>query len=229
MNIAVLTGAGISAESGISTFRDANGLWNNYDITEVASPNGWKKHPEIVLDFYNERRRQLVNVKPNEAHFALSKLQDFFRVNIITQNVDDLHERAGSKNVLHLHGELFKVRSENDENLSYIWKKDLKIGDLAEDGHQLRPDIVWFGEAVPNISKAIQIISDADYLWIIGTGMQVYPAAGLIQYLKKDAKIYYIDPKPNPLQVSNELEIIPKKAGIAIPKLVDIFISKFKR
>ncbi len=229
MNIAVLTGAGISAESGISTFRDANGLWNNYDITEVASPNGWKKHPEIVLDFYNERRRQLVNVKPNEAHFALSKLQDFFRVNIITQNVDDLHERAGSKNVLHLHGELFKVRSENDENLSYIWKKDLKIGDLAEDGHQLRPDIVWFGEAVPNISKAIQIISDADYLWIIGTGMQVYPAAGLVQYLKKDAKIYYIDPKPNPLQVSNELEIIPKKAGIAIPKLVDIFISKFKR
>ncbi len=229
MNIAVLTGAGISAESGISTFRDANGLWNNYDITEVASPNGWKKHPEIVLDFYNERRRQLVNVKPNKAHFALSKLQDFFRVNIITQNVDDLHERAGSKNVLHLHGELFKVRSENDENLSYIWKKDLKIGDLAEDGHQLRPDIVWFGEAVPNISKAIQIISDADYLWIIGTGMQVYPAAGLIQYLKNDAKIYYIDPKPNPLQVSNELEIIPKKAGIAIPKLVDIFISKFKR
>ena len=229
MNIAVLTGAGISAESGISTFRDGNGLWNNYDITEVASPNGWKKHPEIVLDFYNERRRQLVNVKPNEAHFALSKLQDFFRVNIITQNVDDLHERAGSKNVLHLHGELFKVRSENDENLSYIWKKDLKIGDLAEDGHQLRPDIVWFGEAVPNISKAIQIISDADYLWIIGTGMQVYPAAGLVQYLKKDAKIYYIDPKPNPLQVSNELEIIPKKAGIAIPKLVDIFISKFKR
>ncbi len=229
MNIAVLTGAGISAESGISTFRDANGLWNNYDITEVASPNGWKKHPEIVLDFYNERRRQLVNVKPNKAHFALSKLQDFFRVNIITQNVDDLHERAGSKNVLHLHGELFKVRSENDENLSYIWKKDLKIGDLAEDGHQLRPDIVWFGEAVPNISKAIQIISDADYLWIIGTGMQVYPAAGLVQYLKKDAKIYYIDPKPNPLQVSNELEIIPKKAGIAIPKLVDIFISKFKR
>ena len=229
MNIAVLTGAGISAESGISTFRDGNGLWNNYDITEVASPNGWKKHPEIVLDFYNERRKQLVNVKPNKAHFALSKLQDFFRVNIITQNVDDLHERAGSKNVLHLHGELFKVRSENDENLSYIWKKDLKIGDLAEDGHQLRPDIVWFGEAVPNISKAIQIISDADYLWIIGTGMQVYPAAGLVQYLKKDAKIYYIDPKPNPLQVSNELEIIPKKAGIAIPKLVDIFISKFKR
>lgn len=193
----VLTGAGISAESGIKTFRDAGGLWEGHDIMEVASPQGFRKNPNLVLDFYNKRRKQLNKVQPNQAHYDLAELQKEFDVQIITQNVDDLHERAGSKNVLHLHGELFKVRSTNDPNLIYNWKKDLKIGDLCEKKSQLRPHIVWFGEAVPMIEKAIDLAMDTDIFVVIGTSMQVYPASSLIQYIPKNTPIFFIDPKPS--------------------------------
>jgi len=212
--ITVLTGAGISAESGIKTFRDAGGLWEGHDVMEVASPQGFTKNPELVLDFYNKRRKQLLEVKPNKAHYNLADLQKQFNVQIITQNVDDLHERAGSKNVLHLHGELLKVRSTTDKNLIYKWKKDLKLGDLCEKNSQLRPHIVWFGEAVPMIEKAIDLVMEADILVIIGTSMQVYPASSLIQYVTTKTPIYFIDPNPNinKNEFSN-LTIIPEIAS----------------
>jgi len=195
--ITVLTGAGISAESGIKTFRDAGGLWEGHDIMEVASPQGFRKNPELVLNFYNKRRKQLTEVQPNQAHYNLAELQKDFDVQIITQNVDDLHERAGSKKVLHLHGELFKVRSTKDPSLIYNWKKDLKIGDLCEKKSQLRPHIVWFGEAVPMIEKAIDLVMDADIFMVIGTSMQVYPASSLIQYILSKTPKFFIDPKPS--------------------------------
>ncbi len=194
--IVVLSGAGISAESGIKTFRDADGLWEGHDVMEVASPEGWYKDPILVLDFYNQRRRQLSSVKPNGAHQLLVELEQHYDVDIVTQNVDDLHERAGSERVLHLHGELLKVRSTRDNNLTYHWENDLNQGDLCELGSQLRPHIVWFGEAVPELKRAIEITSAADYLIIIGTSMQVYPAASLINYAKPHVPIYFIDPKP---------------------------------
>ncbi len=175
-NLVILSGAGISAESGIKTFRDADGLWEGHDIMEVASPYGWKKNPQKVLDFYNQRRRQLFEVYPNKAHKALAELEKHYQVNIITQNVDDLHEKAGSSRILHLHGELLSVRSEKDPNLVYRWEKDLNLGDLAKDKSQLRPDIVWFGEAVPLLKKAISLVKQAHLLIIIGTSLQVYPA-----------------------------------------------------
>ena len=227
-NIVILTGAGISQESGIKTFRDANGLWQNHDIMTVASPQGWQQNPELVLEFYNQRRRQLHEVEPNPAHHAISELQKHYHVQVITQNVDDLHERAGNKNVLHLHGELFKVRSVNNEHLVYDWQKDLHLGDLAEDGAQLRPHIVWFGEAVPNIEKAIPLVESADIFMIVGTSMQVYPAAGLVHYLPPTIPIYYIDPKPTPLQVTNPLTVIDKRAGEGLPELVRKLIEKKK-
>jgi len=223
-NIVILTGAGISQESGIQTFRDANGLWNNYDIMEVASPQAWVNNPGLVLEFYNQRRRQLHTVEPNAAHQAVTKLQSYFPVTVITQNVDDLHERAGNKNVYHLHGELFKVRSEKNEELIYEWKKDLHLGDKAADGAQLRPHIVWFGEPVPMIDNVIPLVQQADIFIIVGTGMQVYPAAGLVHYLAPEVPVYYIDPNPNPLQISNPLQIISKKAGEGLPELVDKLI-----
>lgn len=195
--ISILTGAGISAESGIQTFRGSNGLWEGYNITDVASPEGFIKNPELVLDFYNQRRRQLLKVKPNRAHKELAKLEKQFQVQIITQNVDDLHERAGSKNILHLHGELLKVRSTLDKNLIYPWRKDLKIGDLCEKKTQLRPHIVWFGEQVPMINKAIDLVANSDIFIIIGTSLQVYPASGLIEYLQPKTPIFLIDPKPS--------------------------------
>ncbi|GAA9542477.1 NAD-dependent deacylase [Helicobacter pylori] len=176
-NLVIISGAGISAESGIKTFRDADGLWEGHDIMEVASPYGWKKNPQKVLDFYNQRRRQLFEVYPNKAHKALAQLEKHYQVNIITQNVDDLHERAGSSCVLHLHGELLSVRSEKDPNLVYRWEKDLNLGDLAQDKSQLRPDIVWFGEAVPLLKEAISLVKQTHLLIIIGTSLQVYPAA----------------------------------------------------
>lgn len=194
-NLVILSGAGISAESGIKTFRDADGLWEGHDIMEVASPYGWKKNPQKVLDFYNQRRRQLFEVYPNKAHKALAELEKHYQVNIITQNVDDLHERAGSSRILHLHGELLSVRSEKDPNLIYRWEKDLNLGDLAQDDSQLRPDIVWFGEAVPLLEEAISLVKQAHLLIIIGTSLQVYPAASLYTHAHKDALIYYIDPK----------------------------------
>ncbi len=222
--IVVLTGAGISAESGVQTFRDANGLWHNHDIMEVASPQGWARNKELVLEFYNQRRRQLHEVQPNEGHKALVDLEKHYDTVIITQNVDDLHERAGSKNIIHLHGELFKVRSTGDENLIYEWKKDLNIGDKCEKGYQLRPHIVWFGEQVPMISVAAKEVMDADIMIIVGTSMQVYPAAGLVSYLKQGAPIYYIDPNPHisyELQRSANLEVVAEKASTGVRKVVD--------
>ncbi len=192
--LVVLSGAGISAESGISTFRDSNGLWENHRIEDVASPEGFRRNPQLVLDFYNLRRKQLQEVQPNLAHEILAELQNDFEVQIITQNVDDLHERAGSNNVLHLHGELKKVRSVKDENHILDWKGDCNLGDLDEFGNQLRPHIVWFGEMVPEMEKAAKIASDADIFIVIGTSMQVYPAASLIDFVPINAQKFVIDP-----------------------------------
>ncbi len=202
----VLSGAGISAESGIKTFRDADGLWEGHDVMEVASPQGWNANIELVLDFYNQRRSQLLTVKPNDAHRAITTLQEKYNVQVITQNVDDLHERAGTNNVLHLHGELLKVRSTVDEHLIYEWTKALNIGDHCENGHQLRPHIVWFGEEVPMMTLAVQEVQTAEIIIIIGTSLQVYPAAGLISYAPRHATVYYIDPKPH---ISMELQMRP--------------------
>ena len=211
--IVVLTGAGISAESGIKTFRDADGLWEGHDIMEVASPIGWKKNPELVLDFYNKRRAQLLMVKPNKAHEILAELEEHFDIHIITQNVDDLHERAGSNKVVHLHGELLKVRSIVNENFILNWKHDLNLGDFDLEGNQLRPHIVWFGEDVPMIEHAIEIVETADILIIIGTSLQVYPAAGLINYVNQNVPVYYIDPKPATIyDLPNELKVLPLTA-----------------
>lgn len=211
--IVVLTGAGISAESGINTFRDANGLWEGHDIMEVASPIGWRNNPKLVLDFYNKRRAQLLEVKPNEAHEILAELQADFDIQIITQNVDNLHERAGSQNIMHLHGELLKVRSITDSEEIHHWTTDLNLGDLDKNGVQLRPHIVWFGEDVPMIEYAVNMVETADILAIIGTSLQVYPAAGLINYVDQNVPIYYIDPKPATIyDLPNELKVLPLSA-----------------
>jgi NAD-dependent deacetylase len=212
--IVVLTGAGMSAESGISTFRDSNGLWENHDIMEVASPIGWKNNPALVLDFYNKRRAQLKEVQPNKGHEILAELEQNFNVQIITQNVDNLHERAGSKNILHLHGELVKVRGEFSENESIYWETDIHIGDVNENAEQLRPDIVWFGEQVPAIDLAIPHMQAADVVLIIGTSLQVYPAAGLMHYAKSHVPVYYIDPNPATIyDLANPLEVLPMSAS----------------
>lgn len=223
-HIVVLTGAGISAESGIKTFRDADGLWEGHDVMEVATPEGFAANPELVLDFYNKRRKQLFEVTPNEAHFDLAKLERQFKVTIITQNVDDLHERAGSKNVIHLHGELLKVRSTFNVNNIQPWKTDLVLGDLCKEGHQLRPHIVWFGEDVPMIEKAVEICETADILIIIGTSMQVYPAASLMHYVPQNTPTYFIDPKPN-IESKEHLTVIAEPATIGVKlflKLISI-------
>lgn len=219
-HIVILTGAGMSAESGLKTFRDANGLWEGHDVMEVASPEGFARNPELVLDFYNQRRRQLLQVKPNVAHTALAKLEQDYKVSIITQNVDDLHERAGSTNVIHLHGELLKVRSINNEFNVNEWKEDLFIGDLCTKGYQLRPNIVWFGEAVPLIPKAISICESADVLLIIGTSMQVYPAASLMHYVKPDTEIFYIDPNPA-MESTTQITVISKTASIGVNEVIE--------
>jgi len=221
--LVVLTGAGISAESGISTFRDADGLWEGHDIMQVASPMGFASDQKLVLEFYNQRRRQLAEVFPNEAHFNLKKLEDHFEVNIITQNVDDLHERAKSKNITHLHGELLKARSCKNKDLVYDWKEDINLGDLAEDNNQLRPFIVWFYEDVPMLDTAIEITKKADILVIIGTSMQVYPAASLVDYVKPNAPIYFIDPKPSVNKNAfNNLTIIKDVASTGTNKLLEL-------
>lgn len=217
--IVVLTGAGVSAESGIKTFRDADGLWEGHDVMDVATPMGWEKNQELVLDFYNQRRRQLKLVEPNAAHRALKDLEKKFEVHIITQNVDDLHERAGSKNVIHLHGELKKARSTFDDDLIMDWEGDIKPGDFCEHNRQLRPHVVWFGEAVPMMEKAMEITAQADILIIIGTSMQVYPAAGLIDFISEDTPVYFIDPKPT-VDESRQLKIYAEKASVGVPKLV---------
>jgi NAD-dependent deacetylase len=220
--IVILTGAGISAESGIKTFRDADGLWEGHDVMEVASPRGWQKNKELVLNFYNERRRQLKEVKPNAAHEALVELEEKYEVCVITQNIDDLHERAGSKLMVHLHGELRKARSTLDPSLIYDKEDDINIGDKCEKGSQLRPHIVWFGEAVPMLEKAAMITSNADVLIIVGTSMQVYPAAGLINYVENHVPIYFIDPKPSISENDfKNLTIYAENATTGVRKLVD--------
>lgn len=220
--IVVLTGAGISAESGIKTFRDSNGLWEEHRVEDVATFDAWLNNPELVLEFYNQRRKQLAEVQPNAAHYALVRLEQKYDVHIITQNVDDLHERAGSSKILHLHGELLKSRSTSDENLVYeIDGWELKKGMVCEKGSQLRPHIVWFGEAVPNIIPAATIVRNADIAIVIGTSMQVYPAAGLIEYVHHSKPKYYIDPKAEQINYIRNLEIIKEKAGTGVPLLVD--------
>jgi len=222
--IVVLTGAGISAESGCNTFRDNNGLWRNNRVEEVASPYAWQHSPQLVMDFYNERRKKLFEAKPNAGHLALVKLESKYRVEIITQNVDDLHERAGSSHVLHLHGELKKARSTIDPTLVYeLDKWELKLGDLCDKGSQLRPHIVWFGEPVPMIEQAITITKKADFFVVIGTSMAVYPAASLINYVKSDVPKYYVDPNASSL-TGNDLQIINEKAGVGVPRLVEILL-----
>lgn len=202
--IAVLTGAGVSAESGISTFRDSDGLWENHNVQDVASIEGWYRNPSLVLDFYNARRRQLADVRPNAAHIAIAELEQDYDVTVVTQNVDNLHERAGSTRIIHLHGELTKVRPENccndrdgfsEATVFDIGADEIHIGDMAPNGAQLRPHIVWFGEAVPKIEVAIDAVEAADILLIVGTSLQVYPAAGLYRYAGADTPIYIIDPK----------------------------------
>ncbi|GAB4491924.1 MAG: NAD-dependent deacylase [Saprospiraceae bacterium] len=212
--IVVLTGAGISAESGIKTFRDSDGLWENHRIEDVATPEGWYKNPELVLEFYNQRRAQLFEVQPNDGHRALADLEKNFEVHVVTQNVDDLHERAGSTRVLHLHGELRKVRSTRYPDLIYDWDKDLKMGDNCERGAQLRPHIVWFGEAVPMLEPAADLASEADVFIIVGTSLQVYPAASLMVYAPRHIPFFYVDPRP---QVNAELARMPNLTVIAEP------------
>lgn len=224
--ITILSGAGISAESGISTFRDANGLWENHRIEDVATPQAWQRNPELVLEFYNLRRKQLFEVEPNAAHFAITELQQNFEVQVITQNVDDLHERAGNTNVLHLHGQLKQVRSTGYPYQVYDldgW--EILLGDKCEDGHQLRPHIVWFGEDVPNLPVAAQMVSESDAVIIVGTSLNVYPAAGLYQYARPDAPIWIIDPKANELVYPDSITPINEKAGAALPRLVQSFLN----
>lgn len=227
--IIVLTGAGISAESGLKTFRDADGLWEGNNVEDVATPEAWQSNPSLVLDFYNQRRAQLKKALPNEAHTALAKLEEKFNITIITQNVDDLHERGGSQKIIHLHGELFKVRSTLNPSLIYEWKEDLTLNDKCELGSQLRPHIVWFGEEVPLMEKAAQECLDAQHCIIVGTSMQVYPAAGLIRYLPLDCKLYYIDPNPTisyELGSRKNLELIKLKATEGVKSLVAKLLNK---
>ncbi len=226
--IAVLTGAGISAESGISTFRDSGGLWEKHDLSQVATPTAWAANPQLVLEFYNQRRRQVMEAKPNAAHKALVELETAYTVDIITQNIDDLHERAGSTRILHLHGELLKVRSTKDPSLIYHWPKDLHWGDKCELGSQLRPHIVWFGEEVPLMPKAAEIVAAADFVLVIGSSMQVYPAAGLVGFAPPHARVYYIDPKPSlnyELQSRPNLRVLAEPASSGLRKVVDELLN----
>jgi NAD-dependent deacetylase len=223
--LTILSGAGISAESGIKTFRDGDGLWENHNITDVASPEGWRKDRELVLEFYNQRRRQLHEVKPNEAHQLVAKLEKCFDVQIITQNIDDLHERAGSTNILHIHGELFKSCSCNNKNLIYEEKGDIKIGDKAEDGAQLRPFIVWFGEDVPLYKTAQEKVKEADILVVIGTSLQVYPAAGLIHEIKDDCLLVVINPNETGFGYGKRAVVLKESATRGMQLLFDKLVN----
>ncbi|WP_299228949.1 NAD-dependent deacylase [uncultured Bacteroides sp.] len=230
--IVVLTGAGMSAESGISTFRDSGGLWEKYPVEQVATPEGYAANPKLVIDFYNERRKQLLNVEPNMGHRILAELEKYFDVTVVTQNVDNLHERAGSKNVIHLHGELTKVTSSREPNNPEYIKElssecyDVKIGDLADDGSQLRPFIVWFGEAVPMIETAIDYVEKADIFVIIGTSMNVYPAAGLLNYVGGNVPVYLIDPNPVNISSNRKIHVISKGASEGMENLRKILLDR---
>ena len=223
--LVVLSGAGMSQESGLRTFREMGGLWESYNVEDVASIDGWRRNPELVMDFYNQRRKQLFDAKPNSGHYGLAELEKWFDVTVVTQNVDDLHERAGSKNVLHLHGELRKVRSTIDPDLIYTldgW--ELKFGDKCEKGSQLRPHIVWFGEPVPALYDAIPFVEEADILVVVGTSLVVYPAAGLVHYAKPDAPVFVVDPNRPEILIKNVF-YIEEKAG----KGVEILKQKLEK
>ena len=229
-NLIILSGAGMSAESGISTFRDAGGLWDKYPVEQVATPEGYLKNPQLVTDFYNVRRKQLLTVKPNRGHELLASLEKYFNVTVITQNVDNLHERAGSSHVVHLHGELTKVCSSRDPNNARYIKElqpeeyEVKIGDLAGDGSQLRPYIVWFGEAVPMIETAAEIVARADYFVIIGTSLNVYPAAGLLNYVPDAVPVYLIDPNEVRVPPGYLVHVIRKGASEGMEELVNTLV-----
>lgn len=221
-NLVVLSGAGISAESGLKTFRDSDGLWEGYDIQEVATPRAWRRNPQLVLDFYNMRRKNVADARPNAAHTGLAALEKDFNVTIITQNIDDLHERAGSSRILHLHGEIFKMRSDYDEHTLYEIRGDMKLGDLDDHGHQLRPAIVWFEEPVPKIEEAIPIVHSADIFVVVGTSLAVYPAAGLVHYVDPSTPKFIVDkriPSTGPMQ---NLTLIEKPATEGIAELAKL-------
>lgn len=230
--IVVLTGAGMSAESGISTFRDSGGLWEKYPVEQVATPEGYAANPKLVIDFYNDRRKQLLEVEPNLGHKILAELEKDFDITVVTQNVDNLHERAGSTNVIHLHGELTKVTSSREPNNPKYIKElapenfEVKIGDLADDGSQLRPFIVWFGESVPMIETAIDYVEKADIFVIIGTSMNVYPAAGLLNYVNPSAPVYLIDPNPVNITSGRKIHVISKGASAGMEELRKILLNK---
>ena len=217
-NIVVFSGAGISAESGLGTFRDSGGLWDKYKIEDVATPQAFKKNPELVLEFYNIRRRQLLSSSPNSAHYSLNKLQDNFNLQIITQNIDDLHERSGTKNVLHLHGHLRQSKSTLNEMIYQIEGSELILGDICPNGSQLRPNVVWFGESVPMMEKAIEIVKKAHLFIIIGTSLNVYPAASLIHYTTSSCEKYIIDLNAEHVE---DIKVIRELASVSVPKLVD--------
>ncbi|MBH5330104.1 NAD-dependent deacylase [Eikenella sp. S3360] len=225
--IVVLTGAGISADSGLRTFRDTDGLWEGYKVEEVCTPEAFERNPKLVIDFYNERRRQAQAAQPNAAHLALAELEKYYKVQIITQNVDDLHERAGSRTVLHLHGELNKARSSVNEQYVIDWTGDQSLSDKDPEGRPMRPHIVWFGEAVPLIETAAQWVSQADKVLVVGTSMQVYPAAGLLQYAPYEAERYLVDPRP-PAGLAN-ISIIAAKAKDGVPQLVEKLIAEARQ
>ncbi|HEV7783078.1 MAG TPA: Sir2 family NAD-dependent protein deacetylase [Chitinophagaceae bacterium] len=220
--LVVLTGAGISAESGLKTFRDSDGLWEGYEVTEVATPRGWRKNPQLVLDFYNQRRKNVADARPNAAHYGLAELEKDFDVTIITQNIDDLHERAGSTNVLHLHGEIFKMRSERDETLISEIKGDINWGDIAEDGAQFRPYIVWFEEPVPKIEEAVPIVHSADVFAVVGTSLVVYPAAGLVNYVAVHTPKFMIDKKIPYVSAMPNITLIEKPATEGVAEMIQL-------
>ena len=224
--LVVLTGAGISAESGLRTFRDSDGLWEGYQVTDVATPRAWRKNPKLVLDFYNERRKNVTDAKPNAAHIGLAELEKDFDVTIVTQNIDDLHERAGSTNVLHLHGEIFKMRSEWDETLVSEIRGDIKLGDIAADGAQLRPHIVWFEEPVPKIEEAVPLVFAADIFVIVGTSLVVYPAAGLINYVALETPKFIVDKKIPYTSPMRNLTLIEKPATEGVKELYNLLVNK---
>jgi NAD-dependent deacetylase len=223
--LVVLSGAGISAESGLKTFRDSDGLWEGYDIEDVATPNAWRKNPKLVLEFYNYRRKNVLDAAPNAAHYGLAELETDFDVTIITQNIDDLHERAGSTSILHLHGEIFKMRSERNEELIYDIKGDIAIGDKAKDGAQLRPHIVWFGEAVPMMDKAVPIVRSADLFVVVGTSLVVYPAAGLVNYAPWPIPKFIVDKRIPYTSEVNNLTAIEKPATEGVGELKELLME----
>lgn len=220
--LVVLTGAGISAESGLKTFRDSNGLWDGYDVNEVATPRGWRKNPGLVLDFYNQRRKNVSEAKPNDAHYGLAELEKDFDVTIITQNIDDLHERAGSTNVLHLHGEIFKMRSEKDETIIKEIRGDIKLGDLAEDGSQFRPYIVWFEEPVTKMEEAVPLVYSSEIFVVVGTSLVVYPAAGLVNYVELATPKFIVDKKIPYTSPMKNLTLIEKPATEGVKDLISL-------